>query len=179
MLETGDLLLKEADAAFAAELSAYYLRNRSFFAPFEPLREDDYYTEAYQRKELLADQARWQKGEGFRFYIFHREDDRLIGIVGLNNIIRGCFQSCFIGYKLDEQYINRGYMTQAVNAVVQFGFNELKLHRIEGSVLPENARSLRVLEKCGFVREGYSPKYLRINGEWRGHVHMVLLNDAV
>ena len=82
-----------------------------------------------------------------------------------------------MGYMLDEAYINRGYMTQAVDAVANAAFNEIGLHRIEANIMPKNARSLRVAEKCGFVREGMSKKYLYINGVWEDHVHMVKLNE--
>lgn len=179
MLETRDLYLKEADVSFAPQLVDYYYRNREFLAPFDPKREDAFYTVESQTAALETDIARREKGMGYRFYIFEKQSGRLIGVIGLNNVIRGSFYSCHIGYKLDEGCINRGYMTQAVQAVVAYGFDELKLHRIEGSALPENVRSLRVMEKCGFAREGYSPKYLKINGVWRDHVHMVILNDNV
>ena len=68
-------------------------------------------------------------------------------------------------------------MTQAVQTVTDFGFGELGLHRIEGNVMPRNRASLRVLEKCGFQKEGISPRYLKINGVWEDHIHMVRLQD--
>ncbi|EHL04332.1 hypothetical protein HMPREF0322_05026 [Desulfitobacterium hafniense DP7] len=68
-------------------------------------------------------------------------------------------------------------MTQAVCAVADFAFSDLHLHRIEGNIMPRNQASLRVLEKCGFVNEGMSKKYLKINDIWEDHVHMVLINE--
>jgi len=67
-------------------------------------------------------------------------------------------------------------MTEAVKKVVDYAFTELKLHRIEGNVLPDNVSSLKVLDKNGFKYEGVSEKYLKINGVWRDHIHMVKLN---
>lgn len=114
------------------------------------------------------------------FYIFHKDiPEALIGKISLNNIVWGGFCSCFLGYKMDKDYINQGYMTEAVEAVVIYGFETLGLHRIEANVMPRNARSLRVLEKCGFEREGISRKYLKINGIWEDHVHMVRLNSGM
>lgn len=69
-------------------------------------------------------------------------------------------------------------MTKAVNEVVDYAFNVLKLHRIEANVMPRNIASKRVLEKCGFIEEGYSKKYLYINGVWEDHIHMVKFNPT-
>ena len=70
-------------------------------------------------------------------------------------------------------------MTEAVLAVTKYAFNELGLHRIEGNVMPHNQASMAVLKKCGFTEEGYSKKYLRINGVWQEHIHMVLINNEL
>ncbi|MFQ8831961.1 MAG: GNAT family N-acetyltransferase [Ruthenibacterium lactatiformans] len=102
---------------------------------------------------------------------------RVIGSVALNNIVRGAFQSCFLGYKLDGALCGRGYMTQAVEACTRFAFGPAALHRVEANVLPRNTASLRVLEKCGYRPEGLARRYLRINGAWEDHIHMVRLNE--
>lgn len=70
-------------------------------------------------------------------------------------------------------------MTELISWMVTYGFETLHLHRIEASVMPKNERSLRVLEKNGFEREGLAKKYLRINGVWEDHIHMVKINDAM
>jgi ribosomal-protein-alanine N-acetyltransferase len=87
--------------------------------------------------------------------------------------------SCYLGYNLDGQEINQGYMTEALRKGIEIIFDEYKLHRIEASILPRNVRSAAVLEKLGFVNEGLSRDYLKINGKWEDHFHMVLLNDNV
>ena len=68
-------------------------------------------------------------------------------------------------------------MTEAVSQVVRFAFSSLRLHRIEGNIMPRNKASIRVAEKCGFVREGVARKYLKINGVWEDHIHFVKLNE--
>ena len=80
--------------------------------------------------------------------------------------------------RLDQALLNRGYMTEAVSLLTDYAFSGLGLHRIEANVMPRNARSLRVLEKCGFHPEGLAQRYLQINGVWEDHIHMVRLNDA-
>ncbi len=179
-LETPDLFLRPADPRFAEMLLCYYQRNQAFLEPFEPRQDAAFYTLAYQKALLVQDAAAAQQGSGFRFYLFPREDGQtIIGTIGLSNLVRGCFLSCFLGYKLDGGFVNRGYMTQAIRAVTQFAFDTLRLHRVEANVMPRNLPSLRALEKCGFQAEGLSRQYLKINGVWEDHIHMVLLNDAV
>ena len=176
-IETKRLILRMADPAFAGALAAYYARNRVFFEPFDPLRQDAFFTERVQRDTLLLEQAQQKRGESYRLYVFRRESPAaIIGLVGLNNIVMGSFRSCFLSYKLDAAHLRQGYMSEAVEAAVQFAFGTLGLHRIEGNVMPKNKASLGVLEKCGFESEGVSPKYLRINGKWEDHIHMVRRN---
>lgn len=91
----------------------------------------------------------------------------------------GAFCSAFLGYKLDKEYLNRGYMSMSVAMLIKYAFEELGLHRIEANVMPKNKASLRVLEKNHFVNEGISKYYLNINGVWEDHIHMVKINYAM
>lgn len=70
-------------------------------------------------------------------------------------------------------------MTETVNEVVRYAFESLGLHRIEGNIMPRNKASIGVVEKCGFVNEGTSRKYLKINGVWEDHIHFVKINEAM
>nr|WP_281201113.1 GNAT family N-acetyltransferase [Orenia metallireducens] len=94
-------------------------------------------------------------------------------------MVRGCFQSCYLGYHLDKEEVNNGYMTEALEEAINFLFEEFKLHRIEANIMPKNNPSLRVVQKLGFYNEGLAKKYLTINGKWEDHIHMVLLNEEV
>ena len=180
MLETDSLILRTADTAFADDLLAYYQRNQAFLAPFEPRRGAAFYTLDTQREQLRQDIAALESRTTIRFYLFLQQaPQQLIGSIALSNIVWGCFLSCFLGYKLDGDYTNNGYMTQAIKAVSRYAFDTLRLHRIEANVIPRNLPSRRALEKCGFYNEGLSKSYLKINGVWEDHIHMVLLNDAV
>jgi len=116
----------------------------------------------------------------FKVWLFKKEDTgfaKVIGLVSLNNIIRGCFQSAHLGYGLDQQETKQGFMTEAARAVVDFAWEVLSLHRLEANIMPNNKASFGVIEKLGFHQEGYSYKYLHINGMWQDHVRMVLLNE--
>ena len=87
--------------------------------------------------------------------------------------------SCHLGYKLDKDHINKGFMTEAVKKGIEIIFNEYRLHRIEANIMPHNRGSARVVEKLGFYNEGLARQYLKINNNWEDHIHWVLLNDKV
>ena len=179
-LQTNDLILKTAEVSFAENLLNYYRRNRAFLEGFEPKRDAHFFTLEYQEAKLQHDIADILHKTGVHFYVFPKDEpETIIGSIGLSNIVWGSFLSCFLGYKLDEAHQNKGFMTQAVQAVSRFAFDTLQLHRIEANVMPRNIASRRVLEKCGFQEAGVSPKYLKINGVWEDHIHMELLNEAL
>lgn len=177
MLETKRLYLREPEAAFAETAAEFYQRNRRFLEPYEPLQEEDFFRQEFQRQLLEEERERIAQRLAAPFYLFRKEEpETMIGKVSLSNMVWGSFCSCFLGYKMDERYCNCGYMTEAVRAVVEYGFDTLGLHRIEANVMPRNLRSLRVLEKCAFELEGVSRKYLKIHGVWEDHIHMVRRN---
>ena len=180
IIETDRLLLKSPHEATAAAIADYYSKNREFLSEFSPMRPAEFYTEDYQETERCEQEKNWEKQKDYRFYICRKEEERkIIGTIALTNLVRGVFQSCFLGYQLDGDHINSGYMTEATKRIIKFAFDELCLHRIEGNIIPRNYASRAVVEKCGFVNEGTSRKYLKINGVWEDHIHYVILNEAI
>ncbi|WP_411682131.1 GNAT family N-acetyltransferase [Clostridium thailandense] len=178
--ETERLLLKILDKSYAEMLEDYYLRNKGFLEEWEPVRSEEFYTKQYQEEQLDKELKDIKNTNAFRLWIFKKQDDcKIIGSVGFNNIIKGAFLSSHLGYKLDKDEINKGYMTEAIEKGIEIMFNEYLLHRIEANIMPKNKRSLRVVEKLGFYNEGLAYKYLKINGKWEDHIHMVLLNEKV
>ena len=178
--ETERLVLKVLDSSSAEMVLDYYSRNKEFLGEWEVIREASFYTMATHEENLQKDAERMGAGSLLRFWIFEKDHlDRVIGTFSFDNIVRGAFHSCFLGYKLDGSYLNKGYITEALQTGIEIAFQEHKLHRIEANIMPKNIRSLRVVEKLGFQNEGRSPKYLKINGVWEDHIHMVLLNDFV
>lgn len=179
-MQNGDIRLVPASVTLADAVTGYYRRNREFLKPFDPAREEAFFTIECQREILRAEEAARAAGTGFRFYIVPMgSPETVIGSIGLNNVVWGAFRSAFLGYKLDAAYLNRGYMTAAVGMAVRYAFDEVGLHRVEANVMPRNKPSLRVLEKNGFVNEGLSRYYLNINGVWEDHIHMVRINFAM
>ncbi|MFN0043790.1 MAG: GNAT family N-acetyltransferase [Alphaproteobacteria bacterium] len=157
-----------------AELRAV---SRAFLEPWEPSWPADALARAIYRRRLdqIADELRSDTGHSF--HIFRRGDERLVGGISLTNIRRGVVQSGTLGYWIGQPFERLGLMTEALASVVEFGYERLKLHRLEAACLPANEASRRVLQKCGFQQEGYARGYLRINGEWHDHVLFGLLHD--
>jgi [ribosomal protein S5]-alanine N-acetyltransferase len=97
------------------------------------------------------------------------EDGAIVGFLNLSNIVRGAFQNAFVGYGGVATYAGQGYMTAALRLTLARAFTELRLHRVEANIQPGNAASLALARRCGFVREGFSERYLKVGGRWRDH----------
>ena len=109
--------------------------------------------------------------------IFENQTGRLTGGISMGNIRRGVAQSAQIGYWMGEQHAGKGYMGAAIRLLLEHGFDVMRLNRIEAACIPDNERSIRVLEKAGFRREGLLRSYLRINGAWRDHFLYAITAD--
>jgi ribosomal-protein-alanine N-acetyltransferase len=155
------------DHAEWAELRA---QSRAFLAPWEPTWPRDDLTRMAFRRRIRRYQRDMREDLGVPFFVFRKSDDALIGGLTLAHIRRGAAQSCSLGYWMGAPYAGQGHMTAAVRLAVPFAFNRLKLHRVEAACLPQNERSIRLLERVGFQREGYAYQYLCINGTWRDHI---------
>ena len=113
------------------------------------------------------------------FVVCERESGAIAGVININSIVRGFFQSGYLGYYAAARFARRGYMTEGMKLVIRFAFDELNLHRLEANIQPENVASIALVKRCGFRREGFSPRYLQIRGEWRDHERWALLADEV
>ncbi len=103
------------------------------------------------------------------------DDEAIVGVFNFGEIVRGLFQSAYLGYYAFAPHAKAGYMGEGLELALDFAFRTLKLHRVEANVQPSNRRSLALVRGAGFVREGYSRRYVRIAGRWRDHVRMALL----
>jgi RimJ/RimL family protein N-acetyltransferase len=105
-------------------------------------------------------------------------DNVFIGIAGML-LSADRFKMGEIYYNLLPAHWGKGYATEVAQALVDFGFSKVKLHRIEAGVATENARSIRVLEKVGMTREGTRRKILPIRGEWKDNYHYAIVEDDI
>ena len=106
-----------------------------------------------------------------------REDGRLAGVFNISEIVRRAFQSAYIGYGGIAGLEGQGYMTEGMGLVLDYAFGPLGLHRLEANIQPGNAASIALVRRCGFVREGFSERYLKIDGEWRDHERWAIRNE--
>ena len=160
--------LRVADLSDAEALAAAYQRNRAYLSPWEPLREDSFFTPTGQRSVLRSKLVQHAAGTEVPWVLVHHE--RIIGTITLTGIVGGPFQSANLGYWVDGEYAGRGIGTAAVASVIELGRSQLGLHRIQAATLLENAASQKVLARSGFERIGMAPDYLRIAGEWQDHL---------
>lgn len=176
-IEGEKVYLKTLDLSDAESWLDLQLRNRDFFAKYSCTRTEDFYTLDYQLEAIKNNAELMEKDQKYAFGIFLKDTDELIGGISFTEVLRGPLQSCYVGYSLDKPHNGRGYMTEAVRLIVDFGFRELKLHRIEAGVMPHNLGSIRVLEKADFQKEGIARKNVEINGKWEDHQILAIINE--
>ena len=175
-LVRGDgLYLRPAIAADYAAWARLREQSRAFLAPWEPTWLSDDLTRAAFRRRLRRQAEDIAADESFAFLIFDSTSDELLGGLTLGGIRRGVAQAATLGYWMGAPHAGKGRMTRAVAAVARFGFDSLRLHRIEAACIPDNAPSIALLERNGFQREGFARAYLKINDAWRDHILLALL----
>lgn len=145
-------------------------KSRAFLSPWEPAWRDDELEKSSFRIRLRHYSEEARNGHSWSWFLFRNRDNVLLGGITLGNIRRGVAQSGQIGYWCGEPHAGQGYMYDAVRLVIPFAFNELRLHRLEAACIPSNMRSVRLLEKAGFLLEGTLRSYLKINGLWQDHL---------
>jgi ribosomal-protein-alanine N-acetyltransferase len=111
------------------------------------------------------------------FLVIRREAGDIVGVINLNNMIRGVFQSAFLGYYSFSPYMGTGLMYEGMLLALYHAFRKLKLHRLEANIQPGNHASIALVRKCGFVREGFSRRYLKICGRWKDHERWAVLSE--
>jgi ribosomal-protein-alanine N-acetyltransferase len=180
-LLTERLLLTLPGESDAPALLAYALRNDGPQRPWSPPTPADAFTEQHALRRIRDARAQLAAGTHVRFWLRWRHDELgpFVGALTLSGIELGPFRCARVGYHLDHECQGQGLMTEALRAVIRYAFDELRLHRLEASVIPTNERSVRVLERAGFVVEGYARKYLFIGGRLRDHLLTSLSNPAL
>lgn len=162
---------RDAAAFIAAALASRRLHGR-WVQPPATAEAYAYYAGRFGHRRV-ADERRQHIG----LLVFRRDDDALVGAFTIGDIVRGALSGAYLGYFAFAPHAGRGYMTEAMELVLRHAFVDLGLHRLEANVQPANLRSLALAERAGFVREGYSRRYLRIAGRWRDHVRCALLAE--
>jgi ribosomal-protein-alanine N-acetyltransferase len=176
-IEGEGVTLRLPQMAEFEEWAALRTASRDFLTPWEPSWPADDLTRAAFRRRLKRYAEDWRTDQSYAFFIFRKQDNLLLGGLTLANVRRGVAQAGSIGYWLGMRFARNGYMTAAVKGVLPFCFETLRLHRVEAACIPTNTASIRLLERCGFLREGYARQYLCINGVWQDHLLFARLKD--
>lgn len=178
VIETQRLRLSLPPPSFAPAMLDFVEANRDHFARWDPAPGPNYYTIGFWRGRLEMAREEFRAGRSLRLVITPQSNanQRVIGEANFNNIIRGVFQACYLGYRIDHRDEGQGLMREALTGAIAYVFDEMKLHRIMANYLPVNERSGQLLRRLGFTVEGYARDYLMIAGEWQDHVMTALTN---
>ena len=176
-LEGPHVVVRSTSEDDAPRVLAYFDRNRKHLEPWEPNHDDTFYTEAYWRERLRGYDDDRARGTLERMCIFERPEDEVVGLISLMAVTpRAPVWNARVGYSLDQKKEGRGLMSEALGLVIRYAFDGLKLKRLLAGYVPQNSRSARVLERAGFVKEGYHREYLFVGGKWEDHVETSLIN---
>ena len=166
-MKQGAFSLRELEPEDCLEYITLMQRSRKLHAPWVNPP-----TTSVEFKKLV----KRAKDPSFRpLVLCRRSDSAIVGTFNLSQIFYGPLQSAYLGFYVGAPFQGQGAMTEGLKLLIKYAFQELKLHRIEANIQPLNIRSKKLVARCGFKREGYSPKYLKIRGRWRDHERWALL----
>ena len=164
--------LRDADAFLAAARASRRLHGRWVRAPHGLAGFRDYVARFGARAQRDPHRATHAG-----VLVRRSGDDAIVGVFNFSEIVRGSFHSAYLGYYAFAPHAGSGHMADGLALALEFAFRTLKLHRVEVNVQPRNLRSHVLVLRAGFVREGYSRRYLRIAGRWRDHVRYAMLAE--
>ena len=169
-LETGErTFIRRGRPGDADEFTDLMRQSREHHRPwsFPPTRNEEFLA--------LIERARADDFE--LFLLCRRGDGVILGFLNLSQIFRGPFLNAYLGYAVGGPHAGQRYMTEGIQLVLRHAFGSLGLHRIEANIQPGNERSIALAKGAGFRLEGFSPRYLKIDGKWRDHERWAILAE--
>jgi ribosomal-protein-alanine N-acetyltransferase len=174
-----NVVLRQPMAGDYAEWAELRALSRAHLTPWEPAWAPDDLSRSMYRRRLRAYAKDVRDDTSYPYFIFDSVAGALVGGMTLSNVRRGSAQTASLGYWMGAPYAGHGYMRNAVATLLPVAFGPLRLHRIEAATMLANAASIRVLEVCGFEREGLARSYLKINGRWEDHLLYARVSGAL
>lgn len=163
----GGVVLRLVRAEDGAALAEGYRENREHLEPWEPTRDEEFFTKARQHAQIEKRLEAFTAHAALPLVLV--DGTRIVGRVDLTGIVRGAFQNANLGYWIAASHEGRGLMTAAVAEAVRIARDELHLHRVQAATLLRNEASQAVLRKCEFAEFGVAADYLCIAGSWQDH----------
>lgn len=120
---------------------------------------------------------RCRKPDVVCFVACRLEDGVMVGFLTISQIFRGPFKSAYLGYYVGAEHARQGFTSAAIDLLLKYAFDRLRLHRLEANIQPENRASIAVVRRAGFVREGYSKRYLKVSGRWCDHERWAIIAE--
>jgi ribosomal-protein-alanine N-acetyltransferase len=180
--ETDRLVVRLAQPGMQGSIAAFLSANfAGHLDRWSPPVAADFFTAAFWAERLPVAVDDYACDRAARFVLQERGaalEGAIIGTCNYTNIVRGAFHACHLGYQVGREHEGKGLMAEGLRAANAFMFSTLRLHRIMANFRPENERSRRLLQRLGFVEEGFARDYLFIDGAWRDHVLTALVNPA-
>ncbi|MBL0144050.1 MAG: GNAT family N-acetyltransferase [Betaproteobacteria bacterium] len=172
-IETGRLRLVIARPGLEELLARFYEENfEGHLDRWSPTPPAGKFVEGYWARQLPVFEREFESGVTARWVMLarHAMAPEVVGTCNFTQIARGPFRACVLGYQVARRHEGCGLMHEALTAAIGYAFLELRLHRVMANFRPENERSARLLDRLGFIREGFARNYLFIDGAWRDHV---------
>jgi ribosomal-protein-alanine N-acetyltransferase len=159
------IVLREPKVQDEASFITTMQNSKDFHYPFitAPCTSEEFQTYLHKSKQ-----------ESEQYYIAWDDKQQIIGVFNISGIIRGVFKSAYLGYYAAVDYAGKGLMSKALKLVLKEIFTSIDLHRIEANIQPNNTASIHLATRNGFLKEGFSPRYLKINGSWQDHFRFAL-----
>lgn len=162
------LYLKNLEPEDENQFISAMKKSKHFHYPFvtAPCTSDDF--------KLLLKKSHSENNES---YLLMTTDEKIAGVFNVSEIVRGVFQSAYLGFYATVDHGGKGLMSKGLKILLDKVFNELKLHRIEANIQPTNSSSIHLVTQNGFRKEGFSPRYLKINNIWQDHFRFALTSE--
>jgi len=163
----------------AEQISEYYLRNQLHLQQWEPARTEGHHSIGAWQTRAAVQESNNKSDSSYHFTIRLTKSGDVIGLCNFNNVSRGAFLACYLGYSIDQNHQGQGLMYEALSATIPFVFENYGLHRVMANYMPANERSGRLLQRLAFEKEGYARDYLKIANVWQDHILTSRINRSL
>jgi ribosomal-protein-alanine N-acetyltransferase len=164
------LLIERPSKTSAGELASLARASRHLHRPWVHLKQD-----ARDWRPYLD---RCRTGAVIGYLLRDAATCDLVGVINLNEVVRGVFQTAYLGFYVHGAHARRGVMTVGLRHVLRRAFVEHRLHRLEANIQSDNRPSRRLVQRLGFQKEGFSPRYLKIGGRWHDHERWAITREG-